>query len=74
MADPIHLPIPLSHLFKISTSEARRHLAQGHVKLNDQVVEDLDVDLDQIPGEGPVTIELMHYEQKSLCKTLERPS
>jgi tyrosyl-tRNA synthetase len=42
--DPVHLPALLVELFHIpSTSEARRLIAQGGVKLNGDVVSDLDV-------------------------------
>jgi tyrosyl-tRNA synthetase len=42
--DPVHLPALLVELFRIpSTSEARRLIAQGGVKLNGDVVSDLDV-------------------------------
>jgi tyrosyl-tRNA synthetase len=42
--DPVHLPALLVELFRFpSTSEARRLIAQGGVKLNGDVVSDLDV-------------------------------
>jgi tyrosyl-tRNA synthetase len=42
--DPVHLPALLVELFAIpSTSEARRLIAQGGVKLDSEVVTDLDV-------------------------------
>jgi tyrosyl-tRNA synthetase len=42
--DPVHLPALLVELFGIpSTSEARRLIAQGGVKLNGDVVSELDV-------------------------------
>jgi tyrosyl-tRNA synthetase len=42
--DPVHLPALLVELFRVpSTSEARRLIAQGGVKLNGDVVSDLDV-------------------------------
>ena len=42
--DPVHLPTLLVELFRVpSTSEARRLIAQGGVKLNGDVVSDLDV-------------------------------
>ena len=42
--DPVHLPALLVKLFHIpSTSEARRLIAQGGVKLDGAVISDLDV-------------------------------
>jgi tyrosyl-tRNA synthetase len=42
--DPVHLPALLVELFRISsTSEARRLIAQGGVKLDGAVISDLDV-------------------------------
>jgi tyrosyl-tRNA synthetase len=42
--DPVHLPAVLVELFRVpSTSEARRLIAQGGVKLDGAVVSDLDV-------------------------------
>jgi tyrosyl-tRNA synthetase len=42
--DPVHLPTLLVELFRFpSTSEARRLISQGGVKLNGDVVSDLDV-------------------------------
>jgi tyrosyl-tRNA synthetase len=42
--DPVHLPALLVELFRMpSTSEARRLIAQGGVKLNGEVVSDLDL-------------------------------
>jgi tyrosyl-tRNA synthetase len=42
--DPVHLPALLVELFRVpSTSEARRLIAQGGVKLNGDVISDLDV-------------------------------
>jgi len=42
--DPVHLPALLVELFRMpSTSEARRLIAQGGVKLNGDVVSDLDL-------------------------------
>ncbi len=43
-ADPVHLPAVLTeHLGVASTSEARRLIGQGGVKLNGSVVADLDI-------------------------------
>ena len=41
--DPVHLPAALAAAFGISTSEARRLLVQGGVKLDGEVVRELDV-------------------------------
>jgi tyrosyl-tRNA synthetase len=41
--DPVHLPAALATAFGLSTSEARRLIAQGGVKINGDVVRDLDV-------------------------------
>lgn len=42
-ADPVHLPGILSEAFGLSTSEARRLIAQGAVRLDDEPVGELDV-------------------------------
>jgi tyrosyl-tRNA synthetase len=42
-ADPVHLPGLLAELFGISTSEARRLIAQGGVKVDGTAVSELDV-------------------------------
>ncbi len=41
--DPVHLPAVLAGVFGVSTSEARRLIAQGGVKVNGAVVSDLDL-------------------------------
>jgi len=41
--DPVHLPAVLANAFGLSTSEARRLIAQGGVKVDGEVVEELDV-------------------------------
>jgi len=41
--DPIHLPAVLADAFGLSTSEARRLIAQGGVKVDGSVVDELDV-------------------------------
>jgi tyrosyl-tRNA synthetase len=41
--DPVHLPALLATCFGISTSEARRLIAQGGVKLDGEPVDELDV-------------------------------
>jgi tyrosyl-tRNA synthetase len=49
--DPVHLPALLVALFHIpSTSEARRLIAQGGVKLDGAVVSDLDVPRNALEG------------------------
>jgi tyrosyl-tRNA synthetase len=49
--DPVHLPALLVELFRVpSTSEARRLIAQGGVKLNGDVVSDLDVPRSALGG------------------------
>jgi tyrosyl-tRNA synthetase len=41
--DPVHLPAALAAAFGLSTSEARRLIGQGGVKLAGEVVQELDV-------------------------------
>jgi len=41
--DPVHLPGLLASAFGLSTSEARRLIGQGGVRVNDQIASDLDV-------------------------------
>jgi tyrosyl-tRNA synthetase len=41
--DPVHMPGLLSSAFGMSTSDARRLLTQGAVRVNDEIVTDLDV-------------------------------
>ena len=49
--DPVHLPALLVELFRVaSTSEARRLIAQGGVRLNGAVVSELDVPRDVLGG------------------------
>ncbi len=49
--DPIHLPAVLVDVLGIaSTSEARRLLAQGGVKVNDEAVTELDLPRDRLAG------------------------
>ena len=49
--DPLHLPKLLAdHLGVASTSEARRLIAQGGVKLNGEPVADLDVPRERLEG------------------------
>jgi tyrosyl-tRNA synthetase len=48
--DPVHLPALLSSAFGISTSEARRLIAQGGVRVNGDVLGELDVARDKLVG------------------------
>ena len=48
--DPVHLPSLLSDAFAMSTSEARRLIAQGGVKLDGETVTDLDVSRATLDG------------------------
>jgi tyrosyl-tRNA synthetase len=48
--DPVHLPALLSTAFGISTSEARRLIAQGGVRLNGDVLAELDVPRSTLAG------------------------
>ncbi len=41
--DPVHLPAVLASAFGLSTSEARRMIAQGGVQVNGEVVTELDL-------------------------------
>ena len=41
--DPVHLPAVLADAFGLSTSEARRLIAQGAVKVADVPVSELDL-------------------------------
>jgi tyrosyl-tRNA synthetase len=41
--DPVHLPALMASVFGMSTSEARRLIAQGAVRMNGQVASELDV-------------------------------
>ena len=48
--DPVHLPALLADAFELSTSEARRLIGQGGVKLDGEAVSDLDVPRDRLAG------------------------
>jgi tyrosyl-tRNA synthetase len=48
--DPVHVPALLASAFGLSTSEARRLIAQGGVKLEGAVVSDLDVPRTELSG------------------------
>jgi len=48
--DPIHLPAALAEWFDLSTSEARRLIAQGGVKVDGEHVDALDIARDVLSG------------------------
>ena len=48
--DPVHLPALLADRFGLSTSEARRLIAQGGVKVDGHVVGDLDLPREALAG------------------------
>jgi tyrosyl-tRNA synthetase len=48
--DPVHLPALLADAFDLSTSEARRLIAQGGVKLNGDAVSELDLPRARLEG------------------------
>src|SRR5215467_10604421 len=48
--DPVHLPALLADAFGLSTSEARRLIGQGGVKLDDEAVSELDVPRKRLAG------------------------
>ena len=48
--DPVHLPAVISDAFGLSTSEARRMIAQGGVRLDGEPVTGLDVPRDDLDG------------------------
>ena len=48
--DLVHLPALLAEAFGLSTSEARRLIAQGGVKLDGDAVSELDVPRDRLAG------------------------
>ncbi|HEY3463266.1 MAG TPA: tyrosine--tRNA ligase [Gaiellaceae bacterium] len=48
--DPIHLPAVLADAFDLSTSEARRLIAQGGVKLDGDMVGELDLPRERLEG------------------------
>jgi tyrosyl-tRNA synthetase len=48
--DPVHLPALLAAAFGLSTSEGRRLIAQGGVRLDGAVVSDLDVPRERLLG------------------------
>ena len=48
--DPVHLPALIREVFGLSTSEARRLIAQGAVKLDGSPTTDLDVSREALAG------------------------
>jgi tyrosyl-tRNA synthetase len=48
--DPVHLPALLASAFGLTTSEARRMIAQGGVRVNGDVVAELDLPRDTLAG------------------------
>jgi tyrosyl-tRNA synthetase len=48
--DPVHVPAILSSAFGMSTSEARRLVGQGAVRVNDEIVSELDVPRASLEG------------------------
>ena len=48
--DPVHVPAVLANAFGLSTSEARRLISQGAVRLNGDVVGELDVPRKTLDG------------------------
>jgi tyrosyl-tRNA synthetase len=48
--DPVHLPALLADAFGLSTSEARRLIGQGGVKVDGDTVSDLDLPRDRLAG------------------------
>jgi tyrosyl-tRNA synthetase len=48
--DPVHLPGVLASAFGLSTSEARRLIGQGGVRVNDEIASDLDVARESLAG------------------------
>jgi tyrosyl-tRNA synthetase len=48
--DPVHLPALIREIFGLSTSEARRLIAQGGVKVDGALADELDVPRDVLDG------------------------
>jgi tyrosyl-tRNA synthetase len=48
--DPVHLPAVLASAFDLTTSEARRLIAQGGVRVNDDVATELDMPRSALEG------------------------
>jgi tyrosyl-tRNA synthetase len=49
--DPVHLPAVIGSAFGLSTSEARRMIAQGGVRLGGEPVTDLDLPRSEVAGQ-----------------------
>jgi tyrosyl-tRNA synthetase len=50
VGDPVHMPALLADAFGVSTSEARRLIGQGGVKLDGDTVSDLDLPRERLVG------------------------
>src|SRR4029078_10253949 len=50
--DPVHLPGLLAAAFGVSTSEARRLIAQGGVSLDGEAIAELDLPRERLQHEG----------------------
>jgi tyrosyl-tRNA synthetase len=50
VGDPVHLPAVIRDCFGLSTSEARRLIGQGGVKLEGHVVADVDIPRERLAG------------------------
>jgi tyrosyl-tRNA synthetase len=48
--DPVHLPAALADWFGLSTSEVRRLIAQGGVRLDGETADELDVSRERVSG------------------------
>src|SRR5918992_85275 len=48
--DPVHVPALLASAFSLSTSEARRLVGQGAVRVNEEIVSELDVPRASLEG------------------------
>ena len=48
--DPVHLPALIASGFGLSTSEARRMIAQGGVRIDGSVVHELDLSREALDG------------------------
>jgi tyrosyl-tRNA synthetase len=48
--DPVHVPAVLSSAFGMSTSEARRLIGEGAVRVNDEVIRELDLPRASLEG------------------------
>ena len=51
--DPVHLPAVIAAAFGLSTSDARRMIAQGGVKLDGVPVTELDLPRERLQGDAP---------------------